>query len=85
MSLDPKDITRESTSAAVRKVKNFTSDIFCTPWYFGEGQPRHNANSTTRMAVSEAGKWKVISGCAPSPDPELADIRAYEKSTGLAP
>ncbi|UDF32469.1 UNVERIFIED_ORG: ABC transporter substrate-binding protein (plasmid) [Roseateles sp. XES5] len=74
------DITRESVSAAVRKVKGFESDIFCAPWYFGEGQPRHNANSTTRMAVSEGGKWKVISDCAPSPDPELKDIRAFEAS-----
>ena len=80
MTLDPKDITRESVSKAVRQVKGFKSDIFCAPWYFGEGQTRHNANSTTRMAVSEGGKWKVISDCAPSPDPELADVRAFEAS-----
>ncbi|EFM55994.1 ABC transporter substrate-binding protein [Brucella inopinata] len=80
MSLDSADITRESVSAAVRKVQGFKSDIFCAPWYFGDGKLRHNANSTTRMAVSEGGKWKVISGCAPSPDPELKDIRAYEAS-----
>ncbi|PWE54089.1 branched-chain amino acid ABC transporter substrate-binding protein [Metarhizobium album] len=78
MSLDGKEITRESVSAAVRQVKGFESDIFCAPWYFGDGQPRHNANSTTRMAVSEGGKWKVISDCVPSPDPELKDIRAFE-------
>lgn len=83
MSLDPASITRESASAAVRQVKNFESDIFCAPWYFGDGQARHNANSTTRMAVSDGGKWKVISDCAPSPDPELSDIRAFEKSAGL--
>ena len=35
------------------------------------------------MAVSEAGKWKVVSDCAPSPDPELKDIRAFEKSAGI--
>ena len=80
MSLDGKEITRESVSAAVRQVKGFESDIFCAPWYFGDGQPRHNANSTTRMAVSEGGKWKVISDCVPSPDPELKDIRAFEAS-----
>ena len=67
-------------SAAVRGVKDFKSDIFCAPWYFGEGQPRHNANSTTRMAISEGGKWKVVSDCAPSPDPELKDVRAFEAS-----
>lgn len=78
MTLDPANITRETASAAVRQVKGFESDIFCAPWYFGDGQPRHNANSTTRMAVSEGGKWKVVSDCAPSPDPELKDIRAFE-------
>jgi branched-chain amino acid transport system substrate-binding protein len=80
MSLDSADITRESVSAAVRQVKDFKSDIFCAPWYFGDGQPRHNANSTTRMAVAEGGKWKVVSDCAPSPDPELKDVRDFEAS-----
>lgn len=80
MSLDGANITRETVSAAVRGVKDFKSDIFCAPWYFGEGQPRHNANSTTRMAISEGGKWKVVSDCAPSPDPELKDVRAFEAS-----
>jgi len=80
MSLDSANITRESVSAAVRGVKDFKSDIFCAPWYFGEGQPRHNANSTTRMAISEGGKWKVVSDCAPSPDPELKDVRTFEAS-----
>lgn len=83
LSLDPSNITRETVSKAVQQVKGFKSDIFCAPWYFGEGQVRHNANSTTRMAVSEAGKWKVVSDCTASPDPELADIRAYEKSAGI--
>ena len=83
MTLDAAKINRETASAAVRQIKNFKSDIFCAPWYFGDGQTRHNANSTTRMAVSEGGKWKVISDCAPSPDPELKDIRAFEKSAGL--
>ncbi|KPH07488.1 branched-chain amino acid ABC transporter substrate-binding protein (plasmid) [Rhizobium acidisoli] len=83
MTLDPANINRETASAAVRGIKGFKSDIFCAPWYFGDGQTRHNANSTTRMAVSEGGKWKVVSDCAPSPDPELKDIRAFEKSAGL--
>ncbi|MNT59786.1 hypothetical protein D3C72_1973230 [compost metagenome] len=83
LTLDPADISRETVSAAVRQVKGFKSDIFCAPWYFGDGQARHNANSTTRMAVSEGGKWKVVSDCVPSPDPELGGIRDYEKSAGL--
>jgi len=83
MTLDPANINRETASAAVKQIKDFKSDIFCAPWYYGDGQTRHNANSTTRMAVAEGGKWKVVSDCAPSPDPELKDIRAFEKSAGL--
>ncbi|MBB4121265.1 ABC transporter substrate-binding protein [Martelella radicis] len=83
MSLDPSDINRETVTAAVENVQNFQSDIFCAPWYFGKDQPRHNANSTTRMAVSKDGKWEVVSDCAASPDPELKDIRAYEEANGL--
>ncbi|HWT58076.1 MAG TPA: ABC transporter substrate-binding protein [Rhizobium sp.] len=83
MTLDPANINRDTASAAVRGIKGFKSDIFCAPWYFGDGQTRHNANSTTRMAVSKGGKWKVVSDCAPSPDPELKDIRAFEKSAGI--
>ncbi|WP_448955589.1 ABC transporter substrate-binding protein [Labrys neptuniae] len=83
LTLDPKAITRQNVTDAVSKIKDFQSDIFCNPWYFGAGQARHNANSATRMAVSEDGKWKVVSGCALSPDPELADIHAFEKSAGL--
>ncbi|MFJ6321522.1 MULTISPECIES: ABC transporter substrate-binding protein [unclassified Rhizobium] len=83
MTIDPAKINRETASVAVKQIKDFKSDIFCAPWYYGDGQTRHNANSTTRMAVAEGGKWKVVSDCAPSPDPELKDIRAFEKSAGL--
>jgi branched-chain amino acid transport system substrate-binding protein len=77
------DITREAVTAALSAVKGAESDIWCKPWYYGADAPRHNANSTTRMAVADGDKWKVVSDCAASPDPELADIRAYEKSAGL--
>jgi len=83
MSLDPDNITRETVSAAVRKIKNFQSDILCSPWYFADGHTRHNANASTRMSVLEGGKWQALSGCAASPDPELKDIREYEARAGI--
>jgi len=83
MSLDPDNITRETVSAAVRKIKNFQSDILCSPWYFADGHTRHNANASTRMSVLKDGKWQALSGCAASPDPELKDIRAYEARAGM--
>jgi len=83
MSLDPNNITRETVSAAVRKINNFQSDILCKPWYFADGHTRHNANYGTRMAVLKDGKWQTLSDCALSPDPELQDIREYETRAGL--
>jgi len=83
MSLDPDNITRETVSAAVRKIKNFQSDILCSPWYFADGHTRHNANYGTRMSVLKDGKWQALSDCAASPDPELDDIREYEAKAGL--
>lgn len=77
------DITREAATAALSAIKGAQSDIWCKPWYYGADATRHNANSSTRMAVADGEKWKVVSECAPSPDPELADLRAYEKSAGL--
>jgi len=82
MSLKPEAITRENVTKAMAGMK-FESDILCAPWYFGAGRTRHNANSTTRMSVSEGGKWKVVSKCEASQDPDLDDIRAYEKSIGI--
>ena len=38
-----------------------------------------------RMAVTAGKAWKAVSECAPNEDPELADIRAYEKKAGINP
>ena len=35
------------------------------------------------MAVSKGGKWQVISGCLPSQDPDLADLRDFETKAGI--
>jgi len=83
MSLDVNNMTREAVTAAVRKINNFQSDILCSPWYFADGQKRHNANASTRMAVMKGDKWQAVSECAASPDPELKDVRAYEKRIGI--
>ena len=83
LTLDPATINRETVTAALGQVKAFKSDIFCSDWYYGAGAPRQNANHTTRMSIAEAGVWKAVSDCAPSGDPELADILAYEAANGI--
>ena len=83
LKLDPKKIDRATTSAALREVKGFQSDILCRPFYVGAGA-RHNANSSGPIAqVSGNGFKQVSNGCLTAADPELADLRAQEKQLGL--
>jgi len=83
LKLDPKKIDRATTSAALRDVKGFQSDILCRPFYVGAGA-RHNANSSGPIAqVSGSGFKQVSNGCLTAADPELADLRAQEKQLGL--
>jgi branched-chain amino acid transport system substrate-binding protein len=77
------NITRESMATALRAVKNYRSDLMCTPWYFGEGD-RHNANHGGRVMIINAdGAFEKVQDCEEVPDPELADVLALEKSAGL--
>lgn len=73
---------RAAVNKAMLGIKNYTSDLLCAPWYYGEAD-RHNANHATRMAVLQDGVYKQLSGCSPSEDPGLAPILEREKSQGL--
>ena len=83
LTLDPAKIDRTAVTEALGKAVAFKSDIFCADWYYGAGESRQNANHTTRMSVAENGTWKAVSECAPSGDPELSDILAYEAANGI--
>lgn len=80
LKLPADQVTRENFTKAIGEVTLFQSDIFCAPWYFDPNASHHNPNSTTRMSVAKGRKWEVISECEPSQDPELADIREFEKT-----
>jgi len=83
LKLDPNNITRETVSKAIVGIKDYKSDILCSPWYYGTAD-RHNANHTTRMAVVKNGKFTLLEGCKPVQDPALAPILAQEKKEALA-
>lgn len=83
LKLDPKKVDRKSVTAALRGVYEFSSDMLCSNWYIGDG-PRHNPNHAAPVSIIKGGKWVQKTGCLDSPDPELADIKAYEKKKGLA-
>ena len=82
LKIDPAKIDRKSVTAALRNVKRFESDIWCDPWYVGDGS-RHNPNHAGPVAIVKDGKFVTKPECIESEDPELADIRAYEKTIGL--
>ena len=53
--MDPAKIDRASVTAALRNVKRFESDMFCAPWYIGDG-PRHNPNHNGPVSLVQGGK-----------------------------
>lgn len=82
LELDPADISRETVTQAVLGIKNYSSDLLCRPWYYGEAD-QHNANHSTRTAVIRDGVYEKLTDCIDSGDPALADILAREESEGL--
>jgi branched-chain amino acid transport system substrate-binding protein len=79
LKMDPAKIDRASVSNALRVIKDFRSDMLCSPWYFGAGS-RHNANHAGLIAVAHDGGWKTEGACFEIDDPELDDIFLAEKS-----
>ncbi len=83
LTIEAADINRASVTKAIKQVTAFKSDIFCANWYYGKDAGRQNANHTTRMAVTDGGKWKTVGDCRPSGDPELSDILEFETKAGI--
>lgn len=73
---------RASVATAMVGIKNYSSDLLCAPWYYGEA-PTHNANHATRTTVLKDGAYDALSTCAPSQDPGLASVLERERSQGL--
>ncbi len=74
LALDPENITRETVTAAFIGVSDYSSDLVCGAWSFGEGE-HHNANHTGRIVeLTAEGGWAVVKDCFDIPDPEIADL-----------
>ena len=82
LKMDPAKIDRKSVTAALRGVKRFDSDIWCSAFYVGDG-PRHNANHAGPVALVKDGQLAPKPGCIEDNDPDLDDLHAYEKTIGL--
>ena len=80
------EITKESVNEAFRSVTNFTSDIFCKPWYFDSGTGSNVSNNVDITVTPRDGAMVQVEDCfeiAELPGNPLAEIRAAEEELGL--
>jgi branched-chain amino acid transport system substrate-binding protein len=85
LGLSADQLTQQGVNAAIRKVKNFKTDILCKPWYFGD-LPNHVANNTDRTVVPQNHLFVQKEACfdvAALPGNPLDQIRQTEKAQGL--
>ncbi|MCS5498351.1 ABC transporter substrate-binding protein [Cnuibacter physcomitrellae] len=76
------DISRDTVSQAMLGISNYSSDLLCAPWYYGEADA-HNANHATREAHIQDGVYVELAGCENVNDPSLDEIVQREQSEGL--
>jgi branched-chain amino acid transport system substrate-binding protein len=85
LALPPSQLTKPGINAAIRRIKDFKTDILCKPWYFGDLQ-EHVPNNYDRTVVPENHVFVQKEGCfeiAPLPGNNLDGIRVAEKAQGL--
>jgi branched-chain amino acid transport system substrate-binding protein len=76
--------TLPRVNAAFAAVRNFRTDVLCSPWYFGKVNV-HIANNTDRTVTPNNGHMVVKEPCfkiSPA-DPDIAAARAVEKKHPL--
>ena len=80
------DITKESVNEAFRSITNFTSDIWCQPWYYDSTVGSNVSNNVDLTVAPEDGNMVQVEDCfeiAELPGNPLAEIRAAEQELGL--
>jgi branched-chain amino acid transport system substrate-binding protein len=71
--------TVAGVNGALQAIKDFKSDLYCTPWYYGD-QAFHAANNVTRTVTLRNGAFVLAQGCEPIPalpNNHFAAIRSY--------
>lgn len=85
LTVDPKNITRDTVSKAVSGIVDFQSDMLCKPWYFSGPNGHNNANHQLHnVKLNASGHYDLASDCFETADPALADILAFEKANPAA-
>lgn len=77
-------ITRASVSQALGATQGYRTDLLCKPWYYGTAA-LHIPNNTDWTVTPRGGHMVQVQGCTPisAADPDIARVRAIEKSSGL--
>jgi branched-chain amino acid transport system substrate-binding protein len=76
------DITVESANKAIRDVKDFKTDILCSPWYYGDA-PLHIPNNVDRTTTPKDGVMVQAEDCFDISDaePDIKKVREIEDSS----
>jgi len=85
LQLPDSQLTQTGVNAAIRRIKDFRTDILCKPWYFGD-LPYHVPDNADRTVVPENHVFVEKEGCfdiAPLPDNNLDAIREAERQQSL--
>ena len=71
--------TLRRVNQAFLGVKNFHTDILCSPWYFGKA-PAHIPNNVDRTVTPKNGKMVVKEGCfkISAADTDIAKVRVLQ-------
>ena len=79
LTLKPGQLTAAGVNAAFLKIKNWTSDLLCKPWYAGN-LPGHVPNNWDLTVTGKNGKMVQREACFPiaAVTPEIKAARAAE-------
>lgn len=80
------DITKESVNDAFQSLTNFSSDIWCKPWYFASTLDANVSNNVDLTVAPQDGNMVQVEDCfeiAALPANPLEAIRAKEVELGL--
>jgi branched-chain amino acid transport system substrate-binding protein len=69
--------TIANVNAAIKAIKNQSTDLLCQPWVYGN-YPLHIPNNSDFTTTPDNGKMVTAQGCTPisSADPQIAQYRA---------
>ncbi len=78
--------TIKSVNTAIEAIKNYTSEMLCTPWTYGN-LALHIPNNVDYTTTPKNGKMITVEGCTPisGADPQIAEYRKVATAAGINP